>query len=326
MPASQLLLALDFGGTQLSAALTTPDMLAESRWLAREQELAAAGIDAQSDLQALLSLSRRLLGGAAPAAVGVSFGGPVDALAGIVRRSPHVPGWENFPLRQVLEAELQCPAALDNDANAAALGEYRFGAGAGVASLLYVTVSTGVGGGWILDGKIWRGAQGMAGEIGHTSLDPQGPLCLCGKRGCVERLASGPFLAQDARLALIADASQGAEIRKLCGGAYDRITGELLSRAAQAGDPLATRLLARSAWAVGVGLGNAANLINPERAILGGGVTKAGPAWWEEARRAARETMLAGVELPEGLARLGDDAPLWGAIALALEALPDERG
>lgn len=326
MFASQPILALDFGGTKLSAALTTPELLAKRRWLESGRTFDVAGIHAQNDLQALLLLSRQLLGDKQPAAVGVSFGGPVDATNGIVRLSHHVPGWENFALRSYLEAEFHCPTAVDNDANIAALGEYRYGAGMGVNSLLYITVSTGVGGGWILDGKIWQGVQGMAGEIGHMTIDPAGPLCLCGKHGCVERLASGPYLAQDARLALTEDPNQGPEILRLCGGFYDQITAELLSRATEAGDPLAIQLITRSAWAIGTGIGNAANLINPRRAILGGGVTKAGAAWWEEVRRSARAVMLPEVEIEILPAQLGDDAPLWGAVALALESMPDERG
>lgn len=326
MFASQPILALDFGGTKLSAALTTLDLLEEGKWLERGRVYDSAGINAQSDLQAMLELARQFLKSAQPAAIGVSFGGPVDSSAGIVRLSHHVPGWENFPLRKYLEDEFHSPVVVDNDANVAALGEYQYGAGMGVSSLLYITISTGVGGGWVLNGKIWQGAQGMAGEIGHNTIDPQGPLCLCGKRGCVERLASGPYLAQDARQALMADPNQGPEILELCGGFYDQITAEMLSRAALAGDPLAVQLLGRSAWAIGAGVGNAANLINPQRAILGGGVTKAGESWWAGVRQAARAVMLPEVELEIVPAQLGDDAPLWGAIALALQSVPDERG
>ncbi|HWQ83239.1 MAG TPA: ROK family protein, partial [Anaerolineales bacterium] len=156
-------------------------------------------------------------------------------------------------------------------------------------------------------------------------LDPHGPVCLCGKRGCVERLASGPYLAQDARQALSQEPDQGPELLRLCGGFYDQITAEMLSRAARQGDPLASRLLARSAWAIGTAIGNAANLLNPQRAILGGGVTKAGRAWWQGVRSAARQTMLPEVSIEIVPAKLGDDAPLWGAAVLALECVANER-
>ncbi len=319
------LLALDFGGTKLSAAVTSLQLMAGQKWLGRTQAFDSAGKDAATDLQAVLAAARQLLADSQPAAVGVSFGGPVEPQSGLVRLSHHVPGWENLPLRNLLESEFGCPAAVDNDANVAALGESRLGAGLGASSLLYITVSTGVGGGWILAGEIWHGVQGMAGEIGHTTLDPHGPVCLCGKRGCVERLASGPYLAQDARQALSQEPDQGPELLRLCGGFYDQITAEMLSQAARQGDLLASRLLARSAWAIGTAIGNAANLLNPQRAILGGGVTKAGRAWWQGVRSAARQTMLPEVSIEIVPAKLGDDAPLWGAAVLALECIANER-
>ena len=325
MKTAKTLLALDFGGTKLSAAITDPSRLAKRQWLDRSRVFNAAGKDAQTDLQEMIRASHLLLKEAAPAAIGVSFGGPVEPQAGVVRLSHHVPGWENLLLKRLLEDEFNCPVMVDNDANVAALGEYRFGASLGALSLLYITISTGVGGGWILNGKIWHGAQGMAGEIGHTTIDPQGPTCLCGKRGCVERLASGPYLAQDARQALLDDPNQGPELLRLCGGILDEITGEMLSRAAYAGDPLASRLLGRSAWAIGTAIGNAANLLNPHRVILGGGVTKSGLEWWQGVESAASQTMLPEIDVEILPAELGDDAPLWGAVALALECLNLER-
>ncbi|MFQ5616444.1 MAG: ROK family protein, partial [Anaerolineales bacterium] len=234
------------------------------------------------------------------------------------RLSPHVPGWENTPLQAMLEEEFGAPARVDNDANVAALGEHRFGAGQGCDHISYLTVSTGVGGGWILNGQPWRGAQGMAGEIGHTVVDPNGPVCLCGKRGCVERLASGSYMAQDARNRLQAQPEQGKILRTLARGDLSNVTGKMIAEAAARGDDLAWELLERSAWALGVGIGNAANLINPQRFVLGGGVTKAGRRYWEAIRRVARETALPEVRFDIVPAALGDDAPLWGAVAIVL--------
>ena len=251
------------------------------------------------------------------AAVGVSFGGPVDAARGLVRLSHHVPGWEEMPLREWLEERLGVPAAVDNDANAGALGEHRFGAGQGYDSLMYITVSTGVGGGWILNGQLWRGADGMAGEIGHVVVDPAGPVCLCGKRGCVERLASGPYIAQRAREWLKAQPDRGRILRALAGGDLEAITAKLVAQAAAQGDDLAWEALEVAAWGLGVGIGNAANLMNPRCFVLGGGVTKAGERFWEVVRRTARQTALPEVHFDVVPAALGDDAPLWGAIALA---------
>ena len=252
-----------------------------------------------------------------PLAIGVSFGGPVDAITGVVRLSHHVPGWENLPLSQQLQAEYGVPVAVDNDANVAALGEYRFGAGQGYNHLCYITVSTGVGGGWILNGQPWRGADGMAGEIGHTVVQPDGPLCLCGKQGCVERLASGPYIAQQVRETLTQHPQQGEILRGLVSNNLNTITAELVSFAANKGDLLSQTAIRQAGWAIGRGIGNAANLINPQRFILGGGVTKAGDLFWQEVRQVARQTALPEVNFEIIPAQLGDEAPLWGAVALA---------
>jgi len=302
---SERILALDFGGTKLSAAVTESAVFttvdSPPRWHAHGRRRSPPDASAETDISMMIALGEELLDGAAPAAVGISFGGPVDFPAGMVRLSHHVPGWEAVPLQQQIEVAFGAPARVDNDANVAALGEWRFGAGRGVADLLYVTVSTGVGGGWILGGRPFRGHAGMAGEIGHTVVDPQGPVCLCGKRGCVERLASGPYMAAD-----------------LAARRGDRtaLTGVMVAELAAAGDPDAAAILARGARGLGVGIGNAANLINPWRVVLGGGITKSGAAWWSGVRAAAAETALPEVQFDIVPAFFTDDAPLWGAVAL----------
>ncbi|MEH2143146.1 ROK family protein [Nostoc sp.] len=315
-----LILALDFGGTKLAAALVN---IGSRKWLRYERRLSPANANASSDLEIMRSLIYSLLQDTKPAAIGVSFGGPVDASTGTVRLSHHVAGWENIPLKGLLEDELGVPVGVDNDANVAALGEHRFGAGQGYDSLFYITVSTGVGGGWILNGQPWRGTGGMAGEIGHMVVDPVGPVCLCGKRGCVERLASGPYMAQNAREILENEPQRrgglrdGEVLRGLVGDDLTLLTGQLVSEAAVAGDDLAKEVLHKAAWALGVGIGNVANLMNPQRFVLGGGVTKAGEDFWQVMRQVARETALPEVDFEIVPAVLGDDAPLWGAVAIA---------
>jgi glucokinase len=304
-----LLLAFDFGGTKLSAGLVDGAALGQAApdWRGRRRVFSRPGADAAYDIATMIGLGRELLAeeNGRLSAIGVSFGGPADYRSGLVRLSHHVPGWENFPLQAQLEAEFAVPVRLDNDANAAALGEARFGAGQGADSLLYVTVSTGVGGGWVLNGRSWRGHEGLAGEIGHTVVDPAGPLCLCGKRGCVERLASGPYMAAD------------LAARNVVGGP---ITGQRVAELAAQGQPDALEILQRGAWALGVGLGNAANLLNPERIILGGGVTKSGDLWWRMVEETAVATILPEIHCAILPAALGDDAPLWGAVALCEES------
>ena len=314
-----VVLALDFGGTKHTAGLVDWPLEPRQRlaWLAYARQDSPVGANAKIDLEIMLDLANRLLNGNHPVAIGVSFGGPVDYETNTVRLSHHVPGWEDFPLGAILQEKFQCNTSVDNDANVAALGEFVFGAGKNCNSLLYITVSTGVGGGWILDHKIWHGAGSMAGEIGHTVVDPLGPTCLCGKQGCVERLASGPYLAQDARLLLSQDLQQGLILRELANGNLDSITAQLISQAAALGDTLSISLLNRAAHAIGVGIGNAANLINPQRFILGGGVTKSGEQFWQTIRKTARRIALPQVQIEILPAALADDAPLWGAVALA---------
>ncbi|MBX9253195.1 ROK family protein [Desmonostoc muscorum CCALA 125] len=310
-----LILALDFGGTKLAAALVN---IGAREWLRYERRLSPANANASTDLEIMRSLIYSLLQDTKPSAIGVSFGGPVDASTGTVRLSHHVAGWENIPLKDLLEEEFGVSVGVDNDANIAALGEHRFGAGQGYDSLFYMTVSTGVGGGWILNGQPWRGIGGMAGEIGHMVVDPAGPVCLCGKRGCVERLASGPYMAQNAKEVLENQPQRrGKVLRGLVRDDLTLLTGQLVSEAAAAGDDVAREVLYKAAWALGVGIGNVANLMNPQRFVLGGGVTKAGEDFWRVVRQVARETALPEVDFEVVPAALGDDAPLWGAVAIA---------
>ncbi|MBI3742505.1 MAG: ROK family protein [Chloroflexi bacterium] len=309
----RFLLALDYGGTKLSAALTT----AHAReWLALERIISPPEHNAQYEQRAMLKLARKILNGKIPAAIGISFGGPVDFARGLVLLSHHVAGWENIFLRDQWRAEFGAPVEIDNDANVAALGEFKFGAGRACASLLYVTVSTGVGGGWIVDGKILRGADGVAGEIGHTIFDPNGPLCICGRRGCVEVFASGRAIARIARERLIAHPRAESRVRELIAA---EITAQAVARAAQDGDEFAQSILDDAARALGFGIGTAITLLNPERVVIGGGVSKAGEKYFAAVRVAARANCLPQMRVEIVPAALGDDAPLWGAVALAQE-------
>jgi glucokinase len=312
-----LLLALDFGGTKHTAGVIG---VGETHWREHKRAIAKPNGDAGSDLATMRTLAYELLDGEKPDAIGVSFGGPVNAASGTVRLSHHVAGWEDVPLRALLQQEFDAPVAVDNDANVGALGEHRFGAGRGLDSLLYMTVSTGVGGGWILYGKIWHGADGMAGEIGHTVVDPHGPVCLCGKRGCLERFASGPYIAMRAREWLAEQPERGSLLRDMASGHPDAITAQMVSAAAAEGDELAWDVLHVSAWALGMAVGNTVNLMTPACVVMGGGVTKSGDRFWQVVRRVARETALPQMEFEVMPAELGDDAPLWGAVALAQEA------
>jgi glucokinase len=308
MHSEQLVLALDFGGTKHTAAVIPAVPGPGRTWRAHERLRSPAGADAAYDQGAMLRLGRRVLSqaGGAPVAIGVSFGGPVDYDNGVVKLSHHVPGWENVPLRERLQAEFGVPCAVDNDANAAAFGEYKYGAGQGRSSLLYVTVSTGIGGGWVIAGQTYRGADGMAGEIGHVVVNPGGMECVCGKLGCLEAEACGPAIARKYR--------ERANL-------YSPITGEFVAQAAAQGDSTARQVLEEAARMLGKGLGGAINLMNPSRIVLGGGVVKSGESYWQQVRASAREQALPQLHVEIVPAHWGDDAPLWGAVALAEQLL-----
>lgn len=312
------LLAFDFGGTKLAVGLTTVGNQAWERVIRVPRPI---DTDASHNYALMVSLARELLERRRPRAIGVSFGGPVDSAQGIVRKSLHVPGWEQLPLAARLSAEFDAPVRIDNDGNAAALGEHRFGAGRGCLGFLYVTVSTGVGGGWVLNGQVWRGRDGLAGEIGHVTVDPDGPECLCGGRGCVERLASGPWMARHAQDLLARYPERGALLRAAVGHELGQIDARQVAIAAEQGDDVAQEALDQAARALGIGLGNAVNLINPDRIALGGGVSGSGPRYWNALRSAANATAMPGIPVEIVPAALGDEAPLWGAAALATDAL-----
>ena len=318
-----LILACDFGGTKHSAATL---IRGERAWRRLERVASPPGADATYDLETVISLGRELLDGAPPAAVGISFGGPVIFESGLVRLSHHVPGWENTPIRDIFRETFDAPCSVDNDANTAALGEYRYGAGRDCHSFLYLTVSTGVGGGWVLQGQSWRGHEGMAGEFGHITIEPDGAPCVCGRRGCVERIASGPHIAERAQAWLRARPGEGEVLRELVSGAIDDVTARHVAEAAERGDALAREALAVAARAIGIAIGSTANLMNPQRFVIGGGVANSGTAFWDVLRQTAFEHAMPEVTLDIVAAEFGDDAPLWGAVALAEDELARLEG
>jgi len=313
-----MILAFDFGGTKNTCAAFQRNATGAYELVARERRASPPQADGAYDYAVMGAMARQLLRGATPNAIGISFGGPARASQGLVVLSHHVPGWENSLLRDQVAREFRTRVAMDNDANAAALGEARFGAGRGCASLLYITVSTGVGGGWILNGEIYRGAKELAGEIGHVVIDPHGPPCVCGRRGCVEQLACGRAIARMARQALEREPARGGILRGLIENDYAQLSGLRVHQAAEQGDALAQDIMTQAARNLGFAIGNVICLMNPARVILGGGVTNAGAKYFENVRAAARANVMP--ELRDAVdiqpAQLGDDAPLWGALAL----------
>jgi|FaiFalDrversion3_1042247.scaffolds.fasta_scaffold01143_2 glucokinase len=250
-----------------------------------------------------------------PDRMGVGVPGPLSVEEGIVHAPPNLPGWREVPLRALLEGRLGLAVVLENDANAAAVGEWWRGAARGARHVLYITWSTGIGGGLIVDGRLYRGASDTAGEIGHLTVDPLGPLCPCGRRGHLEGIAAGRAIARAAREAL------GRGEPSVLGG-QPEITARMVAEAARNGDALARRVLERAAGMMGLAVGSMLNLLNPEVVVIGGGVARSwdlveGPLV-EAARRSAFAVPFQAARIVPGA--LGDDAGLVGAAYIALQA------
>lgn len=209
-------------------------------------------------------------------AVGVGVAGQVDGTTGAVRYAPNL-GWRDIPLASLLGVRLALPVSVLNDVQAAAYGEHRFGAGRGVGDLVCLFIGTGVGGGVVARGELLQGCTGSAGELGHVTIDRDGPLCRCGNRGCLEAFAGGWAIAARAREAATADGVAGATLQALAGGDLERITAETVAEAARRGDPLAQQIAGEAGEALGIGAASIVNAFNPCALILGGGVIEGFP-------------------------------------------------
>jgi glucokinase len=243
----------------------------------------------------------------------VATPGPVDPQMGVIASAPNIPGWDNYPLRDKLEAVFHIPTNLGNDANLAALGEWKFGAGQGHAHLLYLTISTGIGAGVIVDNRLLLGTRGLAAELGHLTVLPDGPLCGCGQRGHLEAVASGPAIA-----AFVRDQIARGEESSLRG--VSELSARTVGQAARQGDPLALKALARGGEYIGMALADFLAMFNPSIVIFGGGVSLLKDLLLAQVRHSLSLRVMDPAYL-DGLvittAALGDDAGLLGGLALA---------
>ncbi|MCX7605593.1 MAG: ROK family protein [Bryobacteraceae bacterium] len=280
------ILALDIGGTKFSAALFRNGSMTRRETRRTDREGGREWM-----LEQLAGIGRRWREEEEFTAVGVGFGGPVDYAKQQVVLSTHVGGWQGFDLPGWLRAEFGVPVRMDNDANAGALGEGLHGAGRGARPLFYMTLSTGIGGGILLEEGVYRGADSYAGEIGHLNVRPDGPPCLCGSNGCLERMCCGLWLERD----------------------YGRTAEELMR------DPAFVELYVMD---LARGLKAAIMLLNPARIVIGGGISKAGEALFGPLRTELRRqiTSWSRARIDVVPAALGDDSVLWGAYELGLEA------
>ena len=246
--------------------------------------------------------------------IGVGSPGPLDRRTGTVLETPNL-GWRNFPLRDLVANATGLEAVLDNDANAAALGEWWMGAGRKVGTLLGLTLGTGIGGGIVLDGRVYHGASDVAGEVGHMTIDSTGRKCKCGNYGCLEAYASGPAIAARALEGL--EAGAASLLPELVEGDLGRITAETVYEAIVAGDAYATEVMRETAKFLGTGLANLINMLNPEMVVISGGVTRAGDHMFEPLRAEVRKRAFrpASERCRIVASELGDMAGVIGAAA-----------
>jgi glucokinase len=314
------IIAVDLGGTQIRAALCD----AGGQIYKRVARLTKA----QEGPAAVLARINETIAEAAEGAnmdtvagIGIGAPGPLDPTTGTVLEAPNLPGWVNVPLRNLVSAHFGKPTFLGNDANVAGLAEAIYGAARGVKDMIYLTISTGIGSGMIIDGRMLLGARGLAAEAGHTIIKPDGPKCGCGNRGCLESFASGPAITRDVVGRL--KAGKSSKILKLVGGDLSKVDARIINEAAGAGDKLAVNAFRRAGRYLGLGITNLLHLFNPRMVVLGGSVTKAGALlfdpMWEVLRAKVMPGYLEGLSIVP--AALGDDVGLLGALALTTTEL-----
>jgi glucokinase len=306
-------IAVDVGGTQLRVAVYPKGDIRPAK-----QKRIPTQANQESPLDRLIGLLAELW----PkddqvCAIGVAVPGWVNPQLGLVITCPNIPGWEQMPLVSILEQRFHVPVKLGNDANMAVIGEWRYGAGQGHHNLIYMTISTGIGGGVICNDRLLLGEHGLAAELGHVTILPDGPMCGCGHRGHLEAVGSGTaighYVADQLAQGVPSSLSQIAQP-----------TGRDITMAAEQGDPLAKAALARAGTYIGLGLSNYLQIFNPSIVIFGGGVSKSGAFLLEPLRASLAEHVISP-EYMHGLvittAALGDDAGLLGALALASGAV-----
>ncbi|MFL6122103.1 ROK family protein [Actinophytocola sp.] len=309
MTESPSVLALDIGGTKLAAGVV------DGTGRVRSFLAAPTPAGPERALDRLFSLGRKAVAdaGAEVAAVGIGCGGPLDADRGVLLSPPHLPGWRDVPVAELASAAFGRPAAVDNDGTAAAEAEHRFGAGVGTTHMVYLTLSTGVGGGAVLDGRVYRGVTGNGTELGHVVVERRGRRCRgCGGRGCLEAYVSGTSIAERAREAVDATSSLST---------VAALTAADVVAHATAGDAVAARVWRETVDALACGLTSIVNVVEPELVVLGGGVTRAGDdALTAPVRAAVRASAMTpgGKAVRVERAALGDHVGVVGAAAVAM--------
>ena len=317
-PHEKPILGVDVGGTKVAVGIVDRQgkILAQGRKAMVAQGTAEAALDAvTAAIDSILSATKDNV-----SSIGICAPGPLDPTSGVVLNPPNLPCWRNFPLAEKISAKYGVPVKVDNDANAAALAETRWGAARGYRYVFYATIGTGIGSGIVFDGTIYHGKTGSAGEGGHVSIDYRGPVCGCGKRGCIEILAAGTAIGVRARAKLEADPSRPSAMRDLADGKIASVTSELVGRAYTAGDPLAREVLTETADLLTVWLGNIVDLLDPDVLVMGGGVAAMLQPFFSDIKNGLPRWCVNpfAAEIPLLLAHYGVDAGVAGGAALCL--------
>lgn len=305
---------IDVGGTKIAGGVVDEDGR-----IVEELRVESPAADTEAIETAIAGLVAELRTRHDISHVGVGAAGYIDKSRAVVLFAPNL-AWRDLDLKKELEARVDLPVTIENDANAAAWGEFAFGAGADVDDLLLITVGTGVGGGLVLDGSLYRGAFGVGAEIGHLRVVPEGHLCGCGNRGCFEQYASGSALVREAREDARAGSMLARDLLERAGGDPDAITGPMITAAAQDGDPFSVEQLARLGRWLGEGIASLTAVLDPAVVVIGGGVSAAGDLLLEPTRAAFASQLTGRGHRPVldiRPARLGNDAGLIGAADLA---------
>jgi glucokinase len=317
-----LVVGVDIGGTKVAAGLV--DRNGEIKSQIRTPMVANRG--AGEGLAAVVSAIDLLLSHHPKArtlirGIGICAPGPLDPKTGVVINPPNVPCWRDFPLATEVEKVYRVPVKVENDANAAALAEARWGAGRGYRHIFYAGVGTGIGSGIVFDGKIYNGRTGAAAEGGHMSIAYDGPRCGCGKPGCIEILAAGPAIARRARAKLASAPGSRSAILDLAKGNIDAVTSEMVGQAYAAGDPVARQVLQETVDLLSLWLSNIIDLLEPDVIILGGGVAAMlSPFFSDIADGIAKYCIISRCrEIPLLKAHYGADAGIAGGAALCSE-------
>ncbi|HWJ47572.1 MAG TPA: ROK family protein [Candidatus Udaeobacter sp.] len=315
MGISKNVLGVDIGGTKIAVGIVdrAGKILAQGRTPMVPNGTPEAALNAVvSAIDSILSSGTEVEG------IGICAPGPLDPESGIVLNPPNLPCWRNFPLAEKIRAKYKVPVNVDNDANAAALAETLWGAAQGFRYVFYATIGTGIGTGIVFDGAIYHGKTGSAGEGGHVSIDYRGPVCGCGKRGCIEILAAGPAIGARARAKIAVEPLRGKTIVDLTKGNVSAISSQHVGEAFESGDPLAREVLEETVHLLTIWLGNIVDLLDPDVIVVGGGVAAMLRTFFEEIKRGMPEWCVnpRASEIPLLMAHYGADAGIAGGAAL----------